>query len=398
MANITVIDSLMGTGKTTYSFELIRHSQPEERFIFVTPFIDEIARIKKELPERNFYTPKTNNSKGTKLEGLKILLRLGVNIVTTHALFKRCDEEVAELIEDYGYNLIVDEVAEVVQKMDIVKEDIKILFKSETIVEENKWIRWVGTDRTYRGGLRDVMEQCFMNNVYHYGEDFYMWTFPVQIFKSFRRIYVLTYMFEGSLMKNYFDLFNLQYNLKSVENGKLIEYKKSDTSKYKELINIYQGRLNESGEEDYSLSKTYFQKYNKGRSKKLEMLKGNLYNYFRSVIKAKSNRILWTTFKAYKNKLKGKGYTKGFLSCNARATNKYRDRDTLAYTVNRFSEPYVKQFFKAQGVNIDDEKIALNEMLQWIFRSAVRDGQKINIYVPSARMRGLLTNWIEGRI
>ena len=34
-------------------------------------------------------------------------------------------------------------------------------------------------------------------------------------------------------------------------------------------------------------------------------------------------------------------------------------------------------------------------MLQWIFRSAIRNDKAINIYVPNIRMRKLLFDWCE---
>ena len=80
---------------------------------------------------------------------------------------------------------------------------------------------------------------------------------------------------------------------------------------------------------------------------------------------------------------------------NSRATNEYRDRKYIAYTVNRFINPYMKAFFHSKGIEVNEDKYALSEMLQFIFRSAIRCGESINIYIPSKRMRTLLKNWIE---
>ena len=38
---------------------------------------------------------------------------------------------------------------------------------------------------------------------------------------------------------------------------------------------------------------------------------------------------------------------------------------------------------------------ALSTMLQWIWRSAIRRGEEIWLYVPSRRMRTLLKDWME---
>ena len=38
---------------------------------------------------------------------------------------------------------------------------------------------------------------------------------------------------------------------------------------------------------------------------------------------------------------------------------------------------------------------ALGALLQWAWRSQIRNGKPIDIYIPSERMRELLNNWIQ---
>ena len=52
-------------------------------------------------------------------------------------------------------------------------------------------------------------------------------------------------------------------------------------------------------------------------------------------------------------------------------------------------------FFARKDITIDVDKFALSEMLQWIWRSAIRDGRAINVYIPSHRMRELFLGWID---
>ena len=103
---------------------------------------------------------------------------------------------------------------------------------------------------------------------------------------------------------------------------------------------------------------------------------------------------MWTVFKDYQSLIKGKGYSSRFVSCNIRATNEYRDCTRLAYCINVFFNPNVKNYFFSHGIDVDEDTYALSEMIQWIWRSAIRDGKEIWIYVPSKRMRDLLTEWI----
>lgn len=104
---------------------------------------------------------------------------------------------------------------------------------------------------------------------------------------------------------------------------------------------------------------------------------------------------MWTTFKQYRDIVKGKGYTKGFLPINARATNNYADRSVVAYIANRYMDPFVKKFFTGHGITVDEDAFALSEMIQFIWRSAIRNGEPITVYIPSRRMRELLINWLS---
>ena len=51
---------------------------------------------------------------------------------------------------------------------------------------------------------------------------------------------------------------------------------------------------------------------------------------------------------------------------------------------------------KRQEDVFDKDLWALSTMLQFIFRSRLRKGESINLYIPSSRMRGLFKLWLEG--
>jgi len=206
-------------------------------------------------------------------------------------------------------------------------------------------------------------------------------------------------MFEGQIQKYYFDLFGIKYIFRSIKKvgncyNLVGKQDRENLSEIAKLLRIYEGKLNDIGIGEYTLSVSYHQKLKK-QPEMAKQIKNNIYNYFMHICKSKSEKNMWTSFKETQNVLKGKGYTKGFIPCNSRATNEFKDRTTMAYMVNRFTNPYIKQFFISHGVEINEEKIALSELVQWIFRSAIRDGKEVNIYIPSERMRGLLKGWLD---
>lgn len=298
----------------------------------------------------------------------------------------------------------MDEVAEVVSSYDIGKEDLDGLLKLYAYVEpETRLLRWREEKKDYHDlyyqnekRLIDLESLCL------YGNSLMIWMFPVEAFNAFKEIYILTYMFDGQIQRYYYNYYNLPYDFLYVKGDSIDNYEfttqrgldKSSTYNYGKLINILENdKLNQIGDPEYSLSKNWY-----GRqinNPPMKDLKKCIYNYFRNIVKSPSDDNLWTTFKMAEKKLKGDGYSRSFLSCNARATNSYSNRHNIAYVVNRYVNSVVKQFFVTHGIKVDDDEYALSEMLQFIWRSAIRNGEQINLYIPSLRMRNLLKGWIK---
>lgn len=82
-----------------------------------------------------------------------------------------------------------------------------------------------------------------------------------------------------------------------------------------------------------------------------------------------------------------------------RAMNTFQDRIYLAYLIDVHVDPSIAGWFREQGGNIDPEKYALSQLLQWVWRSAIRTDNEISLYLPSQRMRDFFTDWLDtGRI
>ena len=157
--------------------------------------------------------------------------------------------------------------------------------------------------------------------------------------------------------------------------------------------------MNTIGSDVTALSKNWYSKNIKGTKKDNEIIAKqlikNIQNFFKNITRTSLSDNMWTTFKSFKSNLSGQGYTKGFVSCSARATNEFRNKKALAYMLNRYLNPNIKKFFGIFDVRLNEDKYALSELLQWIFRSQIRMGKPINIYIPSVRMRNLLIGWLN---
>jgi hypothetical protein len=405
---IKVVDSIMGSGKTSAAINLM-NNDTENHYIFITPYLNEIERIKTKCNNRKFYEPKIYSENGKlvrKFDSLHDLLANNKNIVSTHALFKRANDDTKELIHAGNYILILDEVMDVVEQLDLKKDDLKILIDQDMIYIKDNIIYW-NEDKDFDSRYNDIRDMALNNSLVFYKDTVLLWTFPVDVFKAFKEVYILTYMFEGQIQKYYYDFFNMEYEPYTVVNDKETGYtitaqtneskeiNKAIKTELKSKINIYEGQLNNIGDIDYSLSSSW---YDKKSTPTLKKLKNNILNYFQNIQKSKSNYNMWTTYDKHKGKLSGQGYTKGYIACNARATNEYRHKTTLAYTVNRFVNPIIYGFFFEKDITVNQNLYALSEMVQWIWRSAIREGNEINLYIPSKRMRNLLLDWLNDNI
>src|SRR5262245_54197911 len=102
----------------------------------------------------------------------------------------------------------------------------------------------------------------------------------------------------------------------------------------------------------------------------------------------------WTTFSKVRKTLAEKGYARGFIPVNAKATNDYIEKRSLAYLCYIFHQPIIKGFFADRGIQVYEDLHALSEMVQWLWRSQIRRGDPVTVYVPSQRMRELLKMWM----
>lgn len=416
---VTVIDSIMGSGKTTSLINMMNENT-EEKFIYITPYRDEIDRVIANCPNRYFETPKNfdkmNLKTCTKYEDLIKIIEQDINVVSTHALFQTFDENIIKVLKEHKYTLILDEVAQVVEEINISPDDVRMLI-NEGVIIINKDKRIIWSDDEYDGEFIKYKEPFKNGEVYLYGNSVIIWCFPCEIFDCFDKVIISTYLFKGQLQCYYFQVNNIEFEyksaIKSINNKgeyefNIVDYTEEyDYKSLSKLINIYEGKLNAIGEDKDGrkkpLSSTW---YKEATGEKLKLVQNNTYNYFRNICNKKSNEVLWTVFKfraetpeTKKNrmtKIKPNGYNKSFESCNCRATNNYRDRDTVAYLINRYNSPVIINFFKDRGAEVDEDAFALSELLQFIWRSCIRDGKPINVYIPSKRMRNLLKVWLNG--
>lgn len=414
---INIVDARMGQGKTSAAIQYM-NDHPDNHYLFITPFIEETVRIQENCPELDFALPSNRIGKCGFKKGnhLKKLLDEGKNIALSHKLFVMCDDDTIQMIHEKRYVVFIDEVIDVLEPMMINSDDIDLLIKSGLLVcdadtDGNEIEHYgVAEDYKYSGGrFTDIFRLAQNHRVVCLRSkngmpQYYFWTLHTSLFIAAAETYVLTYLFDGMPMKALLDMNGLQYRYIGVARDANGVYRFTDepvpdyAPETKDLIHICNAqRLNEIGDVETALSASWIRgavlKRSDGR---IERLRKNVDTYFRNYAPegtAGSER-LWCVVKDGRPAVSGKGYIKRFAPITERATNKYQHCKVLAYCANIYMNPFVARYFKDNGVEIDQERYALANMVQWLWRGAIRKGQEMWVYVPSRRMRRLLKNWL----
>lgn len=402
---VKVCDSIMGSGKTMAAINMMNNNK-DKKYIYITPLLSEVERIKNECYSRKFVSPEKKYANGfSKLNAIHDMIRAGKNIASTHALFGYYTQETIDLLKAGHYTLVMDEVVDVVCEAELDKYDLSLLIESKHVSDDGEHITW--DDSEYKGKrFEDIYFKSRSKNLILFENKSIFWIFPTEVFTAFDDVYSLTYMFSSQIQCYFLQVNNIDYEYIGVKNinsmyqfcplqdMNVSELKRSVASKIHVLNN---NKMNEIGNKRGSLSASW---YKAGREKpefadRHPKIKKNLLNLFTNIYHASVNQIMWTVYEKSESRCRGKGYTNGFVACTSRATNQYSDRIYLAYCVNMFFHPWKKNYFQQKGAVIEQDGYALSEMLQWIFRSAIRNGKDIWIYVPSRRMRELLLNWMD---
>lgn len=405
LISIKVVDAIMGTGKTSAVITYI-NSHPEEKFVYITPYLKEAHRIKTACARARFVEPsnKLKRFGFKKLSHTAALIKEGRNIASTHQAFKNYTPDMLDDIHEKGYTLIIDENVDVLELLNIDPCDIQLAIDAGYVKLEDGVCTLARDD--YSGQLFAELFNILRSRKVSMITDqednaFFYWAMPPELITAFKEVYICTYLFEGQSLHHLLVMNNIPYERIGIERtptggyrfGNYPGYTPEYVASIKDRLHILDNeRLNEIGDDYYSLSMNWF----KGEKGDIEQLRRNIANYYTNVEPdGGSGKRLWGTFNAEFSPLKGKGYTKSFLTFNARATNEYRGRDRLVYVANIFMNVIEKLFYKQHGIEVNEDLYATSIMLQWIWRSAIRDGLDIYIYIPSRRMRTLLYNWID---
>lgn len=199
-------------------------------------------------------------------------------------------------------------------------------------------------------------------------------------------------------MRSYLEAEGVSFYLKAVSGSRAEDYallswlaQDEAKAKIRELVTVDEGKGNDIGTprgRQQPLSSSWFKRADAAA---VARLRGNTVTFFKNRAKTRAGENARTTFEDHRKKLKGEDFSGNgcWIPLNTKATNAFSHKRSIAYLANRFSLPILRNFFAGRGIDMNDDNYAISEMVQVVWRTAIRNNEPIVLYIPSERMRCL---------
>lgn len=421
---INILDSVMGSGKTQSIINYI--NTRDTPIIIIVERQTEVQRLSAACPRLEALSDVSVKEKINRREALELKTDRGESFISTHQLFKHWSDRFLSSVSDWGYELIMDEtLSGILSSVNIKSKDLKKYLDDQYIQvcvgnKLNK-VKLIRSLHTKYDDVEDCINRkdCYLFNMSQDTEDpcYKLIQAPrAEMFDVFNKIKVLTYQFEGSLLRCYFDLHKIQYEMMTIEDGSIASYTDSFGLAFKNKVKIYNGKLNHTHGKDIG-SYCWTQKHINQEAMKKRLR--NIFNYWKKK-EITPDTFLYTIHKEYQAKIhpsqitglrnglnndyadtgKRQEMTEGekrmvsFLAQTVRGTNEFSHKKFMAFMSNTYMEPQIKNFLQHHDISINEESYALNRVIQWLWRGCIRNNQEMHVFVPSKRMRHLLLKWL----
>jgi hypothetical protein len=427
-AHIVVHDNVMGSGKTTAMFnmmEAILKKDLSARFVYVSPLLKEVGgyrlekdgkpignyqlgRVQERLPEYCFMFPLSTGEGKTR--AMMELIATGENIACTHSCFQCMTKDDIALIESSGYTLIIDESIDAYETLAISKSDLKMALISGTLlVDKTNALTWDTInnpiDEIDSGWQREVANICENHSAWLIDGQVVLSEFPMPLLKAFVSVEVMTYMFEATTMAAWCKANDVTI----VKSDVLLQFdmrtEVSIKSMIKDKIRLYQPK----SRKNFALSYNWWAN---AKQPTLDTLTTHAFNFAKSINKLdgiKANDMIVTCPKnkwftdtdnnTGKGKARGRSYSKAtWVSNTCRATNAYSDKRAVLYMSNKSPSPMLTKHLSSVDVRMDRMDYALSELLQFVWRGCIRNGETMHLYIMNQELEKAFSNWLDNDV
>lgn len=408
---IELLDSIMGSGKTLGVIQWILNN-PQNKYLYVSPMLTEVEeRIPEACRSLEFVYPCTEEYK-TKGEHLLKLLEEGCNVSFTHSLFTDLTKKHLALIKSHEYILIVDEEVALIEPYRGIydRDDILSLEKAGHIrvLEDDlgrvEWL-WYNDDEMNKTVYSKLKRMCDLGMLYCAKRDRKIMVvhLPIELVQSSRRVILLTYLFEGSVMESF-------TKLKGIDVVPFTEVKLCKTTvqvleEARKLITFVETTTTKAVSK-LSMSSVWYSK--NATAEELEKVSNAIFSVYRKY--GNRDSFIFTAPKALADYeyVKKERITRNIIHrkmpkdvdwiyCGTKATNLWAHKTVAVHAYNRFVNTAIKAYLQDYGTPPNDDKFALSEMVQWVWRTCIRSDEAVELCIMSARMKRLFTEWLDNK-
>ena len=329
----------------------------------------------------------------------------GQNIAATHSLFERLVPLARQgLLSDY--DIIIDEVPDVVRSVSSKsKVSIEEFYlntgymtvdtKTGLVRPTNKW--WSMRDDVDDTLSTTILTYANTGCLYLLEGHLFIWAMPKELLTAGRTTTILTYKSDGSMLSSYLKKLDVPVEFANDNQcEEAFRKKAAELITIKDIPALSRLSLSHSGQ----LAGMSNSKYCRTVVNALKNLRG------RQLKDVPAENILITCAKDgwYKDgneKVAGPfaSGSKLFQGANwlpkiTRGHQQLRSLLPPHLPLRPAHEPLVARWLEDNSRAFDDA-YALTELVQWVWRSRVRRGQPITLYLPNPRMRQLMEEWLS---
>ena len=219
---------------------------------------------------------------------------------------------------------------------------------------------------------------------------------PSKLLSTGKSVTILTYKAEGSLLVSYMSKLSLPYFIQSDKcKEEAFREQAAELINLQDIPSISKLKLSYTGQQEGMRSSKYFSKLSCGlKNLRSRQLKGlDLSNV---LLTCKKDAWIQNNGKAGVFAQGSKMFENtNWIANTTRGTNDYAHCSHLIYLYDQHINPLVAGWLNNSSRHFDDA-YALTELIQWVWRSRIRKGEPITLYLPAPRMRSIFIDWLEG--
>lgn len=397
---IFICDDVPGSGKTLAACEMIKNS-PQEKWIYIVPDCTTLARQRELFGNIEFENASPSMTYKRLLEG-KNLVGSPSSLKDIYDVEKAFDE-----IEKQGYNIVIDEAVNVLDEVSYNDTDLAILSRlgfSRLVID-----RFPRLERefstTYDGeALKDVLNRFSYSPLYQLPElqksTYLYWTISPKMLQMAKNVYILSFnhamqplflmlVLEG-LTFRYLHLEHDADGKPYMTEGYVPPTFDENPDKYFRIDDRIS--INRVGETPNAMSPKWF---NRTKAPYGQLQRAMQTYYIENGRGIPVTDKLWGAPIEATRRLDAGRFASTRTDPDIRQTEDYSDRHYLAFTFYPYMPINERRLRQKLGWEVDDDAYALDTLIQWLWRTAVRKKEWVHLYLPNRQLRDQLYEWFN---